>query len=303
MSPRNREHDTDLPKGLYKHRRQFRCRAWNDEFGVKHPTRAEGTKAYWKLFDPPLADAAKAFYDFRGIEQVKVGPMERAIRKYMDTKVPELLDAGDMSASTWRAERPRCEKLIHHFGRMDPRHVRKRDLYEVMDWHPPQAGKKLIKRLSAIYKYLIRWDLADVNPCIGIEYPKDKARDRYVTDKEFDLALSVSRDRASKPGHGPAVVYGVLLLELLTGRRESDILRIDLRDLADDGILISERKTAKQTLVQWTDELRAAVDDVRRVCHCDGKITSTRLITDGDGMPVSERYLNNAWQRLRPWLD
>ena len=45
----------------------------------------------------------------------------------------------------------------------------------------------------------------------------------------------------------------------LTGMRQADVLSVKMIDLKDDGIYYKAGKTGKETLIEWSDELRAAV--------------------------------------------
>lgn len=60
------------------------------------------------------------------------------------------------------------------------------------------------------------------------------------------------------------VAQAYIRLKLLTGIRRGDMLRLTMSDLLEDGIYIepgkTEGSTGKRMIIEWSAELRAAVD-------------------------------------------
>lgn len=282
--PRRRKIAKHLPEGLYQHGKGYRMRVYDPVTG----------KPGWEPLGRDLAAALTKYAQIKHLPSQ--GTLGAAIKRYMDEVLPHL------AQSTQRTEKPRLATLDRVFGHMAPDHVTQRDLYQYLDARPKVAGNREIARLGAVYKKAIRWGIATRNPCIGLERNREEARDRYVTDEEFATSLSVALWRAFAGERSAVMVYAVMRLEELTGRRESDLLRIRRSDLSTEGIYFKEGKTGKRVLVEWSDELSQAVEAIKGLCR-PVDCTSMWLIPNRDGGKCSEQSFNQAWQRLRPWLS
>jgi len=82
--------------------------------------------------------------------------------------------------------------------------------------------------------------------------------------------------------------------KLLTGLRRGDILAIRLDQLKEDGIHILISKTCKRIIIQWSDALRAAVAEVRRLPR---PITGLHLFCTRRGQPYTSSGFSSIWQR------
>jgi integrase len=101
-----------------------------------------------------------------------------------------------------------------------------------------------------------------------------KAREHYVTDGDYMLALNLA----------PLQVALIMHLCLLTGRRRLDVLALTLDDMDDEGIYFVEGKTGKASIVLWSDELQQLI--------CTIGFSNERLFD------MSVAALDTAWQRL-----
>lgn len=292
--------DNPLPAGLYRHGQKFRARGWVDEHGiiVAHKPPSAARRA-WCYFEPPLSLAVAAFYEWRGAEtNPDQGEVYRACQSYLASARFQ-----GLAPETRRTEKPRVERLMRTFGHMRIASIAPRHINEYLERRSdaPHAAKKEIKRLSAMFTYWIAAELAPSNPCtavLRVMAEPDNARDRYVTDEEYDRALAAALDFAFHRGTSGRIVYAVMRLELLTGRRESDLLRLRHADVTEDGIVFGEgktyRKTGVRTIVGWTDELREAHATIKRLMK-----PGLTLITNRDGEPVTTGTFNRAWQTVK----
>lgn len=284
MAPRKRKTGKHLPEGMYQHGKGYRMRVYDPVAG----------KPGW---EPLGRDLTEALTKYARIKHLPTqGTMGAVIKRYTEEVLP------DLAPSTQRTEKPRLKTLDRVFGHMSPDHITQRDLYAYIDMRPPIQGNREIARLGAVYKKAIRWGMASKNPCLNLERNKEEARDRYLEDEEFAQALSVALWRAFAGERSAIMVYAVMRLEELTGRRESDLLRIRRGDLLKEGIAFTEGKTRKKVLVEWSDELREAVEAIKILCQ-PADCASMWLIPNRDGGKCSEGSFNQSWQRLRPWLS
>lgn len=292
---RKRKHDKHLPPGWYKAGRRFRRRIYI----------GQDRKPGWEYVDT-LQQAADIIERENGTRQP--GGIARGIARYTLEIMPKKL-----APETQRTEEPRLEQLSRVFGHMDPDDVTQQHIYQYLDARPLVGGQREISRLGAVYREMIRWGMATTNPCANIMRESEPARDRYINDDELELALAVCLDRAMHGSRSAIVVYAVMRLEYLTGRRESTILQLQLADRLDEGLAFNETKVARRNrrgdvvkeprkiIVEWSPDLRQAVADIRRLCRL-GKVSSLYLIPNRDGGKNSTGSFNQAWQKLRPWM-
>jgi integrase len=96
-------------------------------------------------------------------------------------------------------------------------------------------------------------------------------------------------------------------LATITGQREGDLLRLSPSQLTDEGVVFrigkSKRRhprhgkvieTAKTLIVEWSPELRAVVERVKR----PGPDIRSTLICNLQGKPYSECGFRANWHRL-----
>jgi integrase len=133
-----------------------------------------------------------------------------------------------------------------------------------------RQGRLEVGVLSHCFTMAMRWGLAKRNPCVGLRFPRNKARDRYVTDEEFEEARKRAPDR----------VQLAMDLALITGLRLTDILALRPESLSDEGLIVKTSKTGKALCFTWTDELHAAAQAWVAL------------------PPMTESGFTTAWQRL-----
>lgn len=297
---RSRKHDRHLPQGIYPVGRKWRQRIYVDG------------KPGWRYFDK-LKDALEAAAEAASLRSGAIGTLGKGIRRYRKEILPK-----ELSQETQRTERPRLDRLERVMGHLDGDDLTRQMVYQYMDNRPLVAGNREVARLGAVYQYFIKWGYATENPCLHLKRDAEPARHRYVTDEELETTLAVLLDRAFHGGsngrgaHMMAVVWSVLSLEYLTGRRGSTIRDIRRADLRQDGLLVRETKISrrnsrgdvikepKEIIFPWTDALRLTVENIKRLCR--SKTASLWLIPNSKGSKVTTGSFNQAWQQARPWI-
>ena len=107
--------------------------------------------------------------------------------------------------------------------------------------------------LSAAYEFGLRNGYATSNPCRGVRRNKEKPRKRYVTTPELQAAL----DKA------PMQFQELLAAAYYTGLRQADLLALRISDLRKDGIYVTESKTGRARIIEWSPELRKLIDGAK----------------------------------------
>ena len=82
--------------------------------------------------------------------------------------------------------------------------------------------------------------------------------------------------------------------KLFTGLRISDILKLRLDQLKDDGIHVTISKTNKRIIIKWSEALTLAVDRVRKIPR---PIRGLHLFCTRHGRPYTVSGFSSIWQR------
>ncbi len=160
-------------------------------------------------------------------------------------------------------------------------------IYQYMDERSafPTAARHDVTLLGHVFVKAIRWGAATKNPARGIEKPKSKPRDRYVTDKEF-LAV---RELAIPP------LQVAMDLALLTGLRRGDILNLTRDSLTEEGLLVKTSKTNKGLLFDYTDELNEVISRAKKLRP---QLPGYYLVRTRQGKQYSGPGFAANWRRL-----
>jgi len=120
--------------------------------------------------------------------------------------------------------------------------------------------------LSAAYTHARRTGAVPKDfddPTKGLHYRNPETpKQRYVSDDEHAALVAAASPKL-------AVIQRFLYL---TGMRQGDALRVQIADIDDEGIHYVASKTGKRSVVLWTDELRACVDDALRLWRRFGRV-------------------------------
>lgn len=149
------------------------------------------------------------------------------------------------------------------FGSMGLADIKPRHVYQYIDRREAKtSARREMELLSHALTKAVEWGYLDRHPFKGeVRLEGEKARTRYVEDWEIVECLSLEPRRKSG---SVLAAQAYIRLKLLTGIRRGDMLRLTMSDLREDGIYVepgkTEGSTAKRMIIQWSDELREAVD-------------------------------------------
>ncbi len=150
----------------------------------------------------------------------------------------------------------------------------------------PNMGNRILSVLRMVYDYALEQQLVDSNPCVGIKRNPERKRKRYLTDAEFLLIRE----------HAAPRLRLMMDIAYMTGQRIGDVRSIMRRQITDEGIAFQQQKTDARLVVQWTDELRAAINAALAL---HGKVPGLSLFfTRGrrSGVP-SYGTVRDQWRR------
>lgn len=264
MVPGRRKKDSPLPRRVYS----------------KHGALYYVAGNKWRRLGPdsmPLADVHRAVADL--LEP----PDTRTMAGLLDRYEREVLPG--KAIRTMTTQRHELARLLAVFGHMTPESVQPSDCwgYYTARGAGPAAHHE-VRLLSHVFTWARRWGVVAVNPAQRLGLPTPKPRTRYVTDEEF-LAV-----RALAP---PMIGYA-MDLALLTALRQGDLLRLERRNLTDDGIEVQTSKSGRALVIEWSQELREVVASALR----EPPQVRRFLICRRDGKPMTSSGFQSIWQRL-----
>jgi integrase len=154
-------------------------------------------------------------------------------------------------------------KLRKVFGAMALKSLTPQMVYKYVDSRNAKvSAHREISVLSHAFTKAVEWGDINHHPFKGeVRLDGESPRTRYVEDWEVIECLAMSCKRKSG---SVLAIQAYMRIKLLTGIRQGDLLRLPVAELKEDGIHITPRKTknstGKRIIIEWTDELRAAVE-------------------------------------------
>ena len=180
-----------------------------------------------------------------------------AVKNYGDLLDRYLLEIVPTNApKTQESKRISITRLRKAFAHMPVTLIKPMQAYQYNDLvskkHGLSSANRDLEVLSHSLTMAVRWGYIEMNPLKNqITKNRIKPRERYVEDWEIEEALNCASP----------VLKSYIKLKLLTGLRRGDLLRLDFSSLTDGGILVKTKKTGIPLLIEWTKELRQALED------------------------------------------
>ncbi len=177
-------------------------------------------------------------------------------------------------------------RLKKVFGLVDVKELKPRDVGMFLDVPEGKISRnRSISVLSAAYSKAVgRWWLADVNPCLKVERNESHARDRYITDNEFDAMRDIQPER----------MQIAMDLALLTSQRQGDLLNLTWAHVLPDGIYFRQGKTGKRLIITLTPELKEILTRSRKMNTGYARLY---LVRNSDGEKYTSEGFRANWQR------
>lgn len=176
-----------------------------------------------------------------------------------------------------------------------------RDLRRDKHGNPaPSAASHELEVLSAMFTRCVEWGAIERHPMIQGNFRKLRKdpRNRAVQDWEMQ---ELQKLKPSRKKGSVRMLQAYARLKYLSGRRRVECLRLRIEHLRDDGILFtlakSRQTNIKYKIVEWSDELRAAVGDVLSSRPID---VGPWLFCKSDGLPYlkEDGQVSDAWDSI-----
>lgn len=175
----------------------------------------------------------------------------------------------------------------------------------------PSTGAHVLRYLRVAWRWGCNRGWSDINPCIGVEAPKERKAARMPQLDAFAKVLAYARDHVHGRGvEGSVAPYLADVAEIayLCRLRGVEIV-VDLNDadVTAEGLQCRRRKGSRTNITRWDPRLRAAVDqllDRRNALWAKGRMPvplrpeDRPLVVGTTGHPLTKRAFNSAWQRM-----
>jgi integrase len=180
--------------------------------------------------------------------------------------------------------------LVAVFGHISIEKIRPRDIADYVR-HRGESSEVRANRekalFSTIFNHARAWGYTDsTNPCIGIKGFKEKPRDRYVSDDEYQAVWELAHP----------TVQDAMDLALCTGQRPADVLKIVVADIADGNLSIAQNKTGKKLRIAIEGELK---DVITRILAKPRDKVNQALLQDPSGQRLTYFALRSRFDKAR----
>ncbi|MHC5175437.1 tyrosine-type recombinase/integrase [Serratia rhizosphaerae] len=208
--------------------------------------------------------------------------------------IADFFDSADfcrLGKETKNDYRKYSKKIISVFGKMDPDAVKPQHIRKYMDKRgvtaPTQANREKTF-MSRVFGWAYERGIVKMNPCKGVRQFKEEARERYITDREYDALYVVA----------PPLIQAAMEVAYLCCARQGDILALTKAQILPEGIFIRQGKTGKKQIKAWTERLRAAIELAESLPLKDGMI-SMFVLHQQRGHRYTRDGFNSRWQKAK----
>lgn len=288
MAPQPRKNKTtsNLPKYVYLSKGRFVYRPYDPA------TKRKGKEIVLCKESASMSELWARYEQVTAQNEIK--SLQWAISQYLESQ-----DYKNLSALSIRDGLRHAKQIINtqmssgsKFGEIAFNMITTGTLQKYLDRRSeiaPVAGNKEIGFLSTVYNWHKRRDNVTHNPSEGVKKNKTRPRDRYVSDKEYEAALTIAKTTQS------SYILPLMELAYLCRARRVELLNMRKDQITPQGLLLKRAKGSKTQIIGWTPRLKKAVE----LCQTKERINSVWLIHDKNGQPIRDETFKTAWNRLQ----
>lgn len=200
-------------------------------------------------------------------------------------------DFFELASETQKDYRKYAVKVISVFGKMPPDAIRPEHIRKYMDKRGVKSRTQANREkafISRVYRWGYERGMVKGNPTKGVKQFKEVARDRYVTNAEYDALYSVS----------PPVVQIAMELAYLCCARQADVLEMKKSQLMDEGILIKQSKTSVAQIKAWSPRLESVIKSASSLPLNKG-MSTIYVIHQPSGSKYTRDGFNSRWMKAK----
>ncbi|ATZ95334.1 integrase [Dickeya fangzhongdai] len=192
----------------------------------------------------------------------------------------------DRSPRTQRDYLQHQKKLLHAFGKakadsIKPEHVRR--YLDLRGKSSRTQANQEKSSMSRVYRWGYERGYVKTNPCAGISKFTVKARDIYITDAEY---VAIYKE-------GAPALQCAMEIAYLCAARIGDVQDLEWSQETELGLFVQQGKTGVRQIKEYTDRLRAALDQAKSL---GGK---RHIIVNKFREKYSYKGLNTLWVNAR----
>ncbi len=147
----------------------------------------------------------------------------------------------------------------------------------------PVSGNRELAIISVAWNWALERDYVKTNnPCHVVKPNQEKARERYVTEDEYNKVRAIA----------PVYIQQAMELAYLCRMRRIEILNARKSQILEEGFDTKRSKGSRSTITQWSDRLSEAVKSPH-------EIASMYVLHDAKGQMIKEDAFKSAWRRLK----
>lgn len=223
----------------------------------------------------------KAYEDYMAIADNK-HTVRNLVREFFTSA-----DFNDLALNTRKDYQKYSRKVLAAFGDMEakkvqPVHVRK--FMDIMGVKSPTQANRHKAFLSRVFRWAYERGKVELNPCQGVRQFKEKARDRYIEDYEYNAVY----DNAC------VVVKAAMEISYLCIARKGDVVKLHKSQLLDEGIYIKQGKTGKKQIKEWGPRLRQAIHTANEI---NPDVFSMFVLHQKNGHPFASASFDQRWRK------
>ncbi|EBS2232037.1 integrase [Salmonella enterica subsp. enterica serovar Middlesbrough] len=200
-------------------------------------------------------------------------------------------DFADLADDTRKDYRKYSVKILSVFGKMQPDTVKPEHVRKYLDKRGVRSKVQANREksfMSRVYRWGYERGKVKGNPTKGVKQFKENARERYITDEEYNALYSVS----------PAIVQVAMELAYLCIARQKDVLAMKKSQFSADGILIKQSKTSVAQIKGWTERLSAAIELAKTLPIKPG-MSSVFVLHQRNGAKYTRDGFDSRWAKAR----
>ncbi len=227
------------------------------------------------------AEVWKAYEEYMAIADNK-HTVRHLVREFFKSA-----DFNDLSLTTRKDYQKYSKKVLAAFGDMTARNVKPvhvRKFMDIMGDKSPTQANRHKAFLSRVFRWAYERGKVDLNPCQGVRQFKEKARDRYIEDYEYQAVY----DNAC------VVVKAAMEISYLCMARKGDVVKLHKNQLLQEGIYIQQGKTGKKQIKEWGPRLRQAIHTANEI---NPDVFSMFVLHQKNGHPFASASFDQRWRK------